>query len=71
MGRVYDQFKAEYRNSEHWITIDGETQSIDEITANIIDKIVAYENDVLPTVDFNHMIESLFIDQNCRKSELQ
>ncbi len=38
---------------------------MEEITEEIIDKIIAYENDIMPTVDFNTMIESLFIEKKC------
>lgn len=33
VGHVYDRFKQDYRDSEHWVTIDGENQSVEEITA--------------------------------------
>eukprot|EP00347_Sterkiella_histriomuscorum_P002853 403366547 len=65
VGHVYDRFKQDFKDSEHWATIDASNQSVEELTAQIIDKINAYENDVLPTVDFDQMCESLFIDDKC------
>ncbi len=62
VGQVYDQFKNDFKDSDHWVTIDGESKSVEEMTETILSKIEEYENEIMPKVDFKFMMESLFVD---------
>ncbi|CDW79788.1 thymidylate kinase [Stylonychia lemnae] len=62
VSKVYDSFKQDYRDSKHWITIEGENKTREQVTEEILNKITAYENDVMPLLDFDKMAESLFME---------
>ena len=49
------------RDDDHWVTVEAESKSIDEIHQVILEKVVNYMSDDVEKVDMSKMANSLFV----------
>ena len=58
---AYGKFKEMARDDDHWVTVEAESKSIDEIHQVILEKVVNYMSDDVEKVDMSKMANSLFV----------
>ena len=52
MGEAYGKFKLEAINDEHWVTIDADRKSIEQIHEEIIERTIKYREEDMTKFNF-------------------
>lgn len=64
VSESYGKFKQEAERDEHWVTVDADGKSIDEIHCEVLDRFIKYREKVSEGDDgLDKLANSLFVEE--------
>ena len=71
VSEAYGRFKEESRGDDHWVTVNADGKGINDLHAEILEKVVRYMEDEVEKHDIAKMATSLFIESPSTTTQQQ
>lgn len=62
VSEAYGKFKEAARSDEHWVTVEAEGKGIQDVHAEILEKVIHYMEEEVEKNDISKMAHSLFME---------